>query len=62
MSIDEWIALLSVQRIYGYKVFSFVLSPWFLIPYSLLVFSIEYLIISGVYLLLVKAIKSIKRS
>ncbi|BFH73672.1 hypothetical protein SJAV_16160 [Sulfurisphaera javensis] len=60
MLIDEPIALLTLERIYGYKVYSLALSLWFLIPYSLLIFFIEYMIVSSLSLILAKFLHFLK--
>jgi len=62
MLIDEPLALYSVEKIYGNEVMSLFLSPWVLIPYSLLIFLVEYLVISAFYQALSKFLRFLRRS
>jgi len=62
MLIDEPLALYSVEKIYGNEVMSLFLSPWVLIPYSFLVFLVEYLAISAFYQALSKFLRFLRRS
>jgi len=61
MLVDEPIALYSLGKVYGNEVMSLALSPWILIPYTLIVFFVEYLVISAFYQVLSKFFHSLKR-
>lgn len=61
MLVDEPIALYSLGKVYGNEVMSLALSPWILIPYSLIVFFVEYLVISAFYQVFSKFLNSLKR-
>jgi len=61
MLVDEPIALYSLGKVYGNEVMSLALSPWILIPYSLIVFFVEYIVISAFYQALSKFLNSLKR-
>ena len=62
MLIDEPLALYSIDKIYGNEVMSLFLSPWVLVPYSFLIFLVEYLIISAFYQAFSKFLHFLKRA
>ncbi|BAK54349.1 hypothetical protein STK_06005 [Sulfurisphaera tokodaii str. 7] len=61
MFIDESFSLYMLERIYGYEVFKLAITPWFLIPYSILIFLVEYILIRLIYFSITKFLHFLRR-